>query len=97
MRKVQRIACGPEPDARAEGSVCAACTAIEATSGTLTTSVGATPVAMVLGLDGKDVGVGLPADMSQQESCPGTASMLVGEACPPIIGQSEVQCSTVAM
>ena len=97
MRNVQRIACGPQPDARAEGSVCSACTAIEATSRAVITSAGVRPVTIVLGIDGRDVGVGLLADMSQQEACRGAASMLVGEACPLIIGQSDVQCSTVAM
>ncbi len=96
MRKVQRIACGPQPEARAEGSVGSACTAMEATSKRVTTCAGGTLVAMVFGMDGKDVGVGLPADISQQVLYPGTVAMLLGKACPSIIGQSEVQCSAVA-
>ena len=52
---------------------------------------------MVLGADGNEVGVGFPADKSQQEACAGACSTLTGDTCPPIIGQSDVQLSVVAM
>jgi hypothetical protein len=60
---------------------------IGGTSRVAAVSVGATPVVLALEVGGSEAGVGLLADIAQQEAPAGASWMLTGDAGALIIGQ----------
>ena len=95
MRKVQKTDWREGHDARARGSGGSAFAGPDGTSSTEAMSVGATspptPGTCAIG-----AGAGLAAETWQQEPSAGAFCMLNEGACPPIIGQCDVQCPAAA-